>query len=65
MKPLKCALCEVTAEGETVEEWTKALHPHFVEAHADVMKALEEDTPEAKESLVKWMTENKARFAAA
>jgi hypothetical protein len=65
MKTLKCALCEVTAEGETVEEWMKALHPHFVEAHADEMKALEVDSPKAKESLEKWMAENKARFAAA
>ena len=35
MKTLKCDQCEVTAEGETFEEWMKALMPHYMEAHAD------------------------------
>ena len=43
MKTLKCDLCEVTAEGETFEEWMKALMPHYMEAHADVMKNHSED----------------------
>lgn len=58
MKTLKCDLCEVTADGETFEEWMKALQPHYMEAHADVMK----DTSKTKEDHEKWMTENKARF---
>ena len=59
MKTLKCDLCEVTAEGETFEEWMKALQPHYMEAHADVMKSGSEGDRE------KWMSENKARFGAA
>ena len=61
MKTLKCALCEVTAEGETFEEWTEALHPHFMEAHPEVMN----DLTKGKEDREKWMAENKARFEAA
>lgn len=38
MKTLKCDLCEVTAEGETFEEWMKALQPHYGEAHGDVIE---------------------------
>lgn len=56
MKTLKCDLCEVTAEGETFEGWMKALMPHYMQAHADVMKA---STPEDKQ---KWMIDNKTRF---
>ena len=59
MKTLKCDLCEVTAEGETFEEWMKALQPHYMEAHAHVVK----DHGEADRE--KWMAENKARFEAA
>ena len=59
MKTLKCDLCEVTAEGETFEEWMKALMPHYMEAHAEVMKS---STPEDQQ---KWMVENEARFEAA
>jgi len=60
MKTLKCDLCEVTAEGETFEEWMKALMPHYMEVHADVMK----DSSHTKEDKEKWMAENKARFEA-
>ncbi len=35
MKNLKFDLCDVTAEGETFEEWMKALQPHYMQAHAD------------------------------
>ena len=38
MKTLKCDLCNVTADGETFEEWMHALMPHYMQAHADVMK---------------------------
>ena len=60
MKTLKCDLCEVTAEGETFEDWMEALKPHYMTAHADVMK----DPNKTKEDMQKWMTENKARFDA-
>ena len=59
MKILKCDLCEVTAEGETFEKWMKALMPHYMEAHAEVMKT---STPEDQQ---KWMVDNKARFETA
>ncbi len=58
MKTLTCDLCEVTAKGETFEAWVKALHPHYMEAHADVMKNSKEGDGQ------KWMVENKVRFDA-
>ena len=61
MKTLKCDLCEVTAEGETFEEWMNALRPQYCEAHADVMN----DSSKTKEDMENWMTENKVRFEAA
>lgn len=61
MKTLKCDRCEVTAEGETFEEWVKALMSHYAEAHAEVMN----DASQTKEDKEKWMAENKARFEAA
>jgi len=64
MKTLKCDLCEVTAEGETFEEWIKALMPHYMEAHADVMNAHSKDKEEMEKEKEKWMAENKVRFEA-
>ena len=61
MKILKCDLCDVTAEGETFEEWMQALRPHYSEAHADVMS----DAGKTKEDMEQWMAENRARFDAA
>ncbi len=61
MKTLKCDLCEVTAEGETFEEWMKALMLHYMQAHADVMN----DPKNGKVEQEKWMVANKARFEAA
>ena len=61
MKTVKCDLCEVTADGETFEEWMQALMPHYQEAHADVMN----DSSKGKEDMDKWMAENKVRFDAA
>ena len=58
MKTLKCDLCEATEDGETFEEWMKALHPHYMEAHADVIKNASEEKHQ------EWMVENKARFDA-
>ena len=60
MKTLKCDLCEVTAQGETFEEWMSALMPHYMQAHADVMN----DPSKTKDDQQKWMIENKARFDA-
>lgn len=60
MKTLKCDLCEVTAQGETFEEWMMALMPHYMQAHADVMN----DPNNGKEQQMKWMTDNKTRFDA-
>lgn len=60
MKTLKCDLCEATSKGKTFEEWMNALMPHYMEAHADVMK----DPKNGKEEQMKWMEENKARFNA-
>jgi len=59
MKTLTCDLCEHEAQGETFEDWMKALQPHYMEAHADVMK----DGTEEKR--IQWMADNKARFEAA
>jgi len=59
MKILKCDLCEHEAQGGTFEEWMKALRPHYMEAHADVVKDGSEEKRE------KWMSDNKARFGAA
>ncbi|MBT6254326.1 hypothetical protein HOI83_03805 [Candidatus Uhrbacteria bacterium] len=60
MKTLKCDLCDATADGETFEDWMKALMPHYMDAHADVMK----DPSKGEEEKGKWMAENKARFDA-
>jgi len=60
MKTVKCDLCEVTADGETFDEWMQALMPHYKEAHADVMN----DPSKGKEDMDKWMAENKTRFEA-
>ena len=61
MKTLKCDLCEVTVQGETFEDWMKALQPHYMEVHADVMN----DPVNGREEMEKWMTDNNARFDAA
>ena len=61
MKTLKCALCEITADGETFEDWMTALRPHYMEAQADVMN----EPSHGKEEMEKWMADNRARFDAA
>ena len=64
MKTLKCDLCEATAEGETFEEWMKALMPHYMEEHSDVMASHSKDKGEMEKEKEKWMAENKERFDA-
>ena len=61
MKTLTCDLCDHEAQGETFEDWMKALMPHYVEAHADVMN----DPANGEEERQRWMRENRARFDAA
>ncbi len=61
MTTLSCDLCDATAQGETFEAWMKALMPHYMEAHADVMN----DSSKTEADQVKWMVDNKARFEAA
>jgi DnaJ-domain-containing protein 1 len=66
MKTLKCDLCDYEARGETFEEWMEALKPHYAQAHAEFMQAQATKSPEEmKAEMMKWMTENKARFDAA
>jgi len=54
MKTLKCDLCEVTADGETFEEWMDALKPHYAQTHPEVMN----DSSKTKEDMEKWMVDN-------
>ena len=61
MKTLKCDLCDHESQGETFEDWMKALRPHYGEAHADVMS----DSGKTQEDMEKWMAENRARFDSA
>jgi hypothetical protein len=61
MTTLKCDLCDHTAQAETFEEWMKALMPHYMKDHADVMN----DSSKTEEDKEKWMIENRARFDAA
>ena len=66
MKTLKCDLCNHKASGETFEEWMKALMPHYMKVHADVMEKTGKMSKEdQKKHQQKWMVENKARFDAA
>ena len=66
MKKLKCDLCSHEAQGETFEEWMKALMPHYMNAHADMMNNKSNLSKEDMEKeRRKWMAENKARFDAA
>lgn len=65
MKTLKCDLCDAIAQGETFEEWMRALMPHYMQAHAEVMQGKAGLTDaEQKAEQQKWMVENKARFDA-
>ena len=41
-----------------------ALKPHYAEAHADVMANKKGTPDEMRAEMMKWMTENKTRFAA-
>ena len=63
MKTLKCDLCDHEETAETFEVWMKALMPHYMQTHADVMKGkagLSDEDKKAEQQ--KWMVENKARF---
>lgn len=58
MTSLTCDRCEATAEGETFEEWMKALMPHYMSAHADVVN----DSSKSGDAREQWMKDNRARF---
>ncbi len=58
MTTLKCDLCDHVAEGETFEGWVKALMPHYMKDHADVMM----DPNKTEEDKNKWMADNRIRF---
>lgn len=60
MKVLTCDLCDYEAQGNTFEEWMQALHPHYVEKHADVMS----NAAHTEEDMKRWMQDNKKRFDA-
>jgi hypothetical protein len=62
MKSLSCDLCETTAEGETFEEWMKALMPHYTESHADVMQERADNADAAEEARTQWMNDNMTRW---
>ena len=64
MKKLKCDLCDYEAQGETFEEWMNALKPHYTEAHAEVVQSKKGTPEEMKLEMMKWMSDNKARFDA-
>ncbi len=58
MKTLKCDLCDVTAQGETFQEWMKALHPHYMKDHAEVMN----DPKHTQADMEEWMKTMKQAF---
>ena len=47
MKKITCVDCDEQFEGETKEEAMKAMHPHYMEAHKDVMAAANEEKKKA------------------
>lgn len=62
MKSLSCDACQFKAEGETFEDWFKAMHIHYMSQHADLMKAMQS---RPKEEGQQWMADAKAKFDAA
>ena len=65
VKTLKCDLCDHEAQAETFEEWMKALMPHYMEAHAEVMNDESKNKEDMEIEKKKWMAENKASVEAA
>ena len=43
MKKITCLDCDKEFTGESPEEVQKAMHPHYMEAHKDVMEAGNEE----------------------
>lgn len=60
MKKMKCPDCDPSVEtfyeGKTAEEAMKAMYPHYMEEHKDVIASA---TPEKKQA---WMAKFKADF---
>ena len=62
MKSLQCDACAFEAQGNTFEEWFKAMRIHYANDHADLMEAMQQ---QPKEEGTRWMAAAKARFDAA
>ena len=58
MRTITCDLCDYKATWETFEDWMKALKPHYMSAHLDVIN----DPNNWKEEMEKWMVDNRKRF---
>lgn len=56
MKTITCIDCDMQFSGETKEELMKNMHPHYQEAHQDVMKAANEEKMKA------WFVELDSRW---
>lgn len=66
MKTLKCDMCDFEAQGETFEDWMKAIKAHYGKKHAEFMKLQSERSDEDKKvEMHRWDIENMARFDAA
>ncbi len=53
MKTLPCDICDVPVEGETFDEWFKAMHTHYMSEHADLMKDMMSRSKEEGEKELK------------
>jgi len=47
MKEMKCPDCEKTFEAETSDEMMKAMMPHYMSDHKEIMEAGTEESKEA------------------
>ena len=61
MKSLQCDACAFRAQGNTFEEWFKAMQVHYANDHRDLMDAMKQ---RSKEDGARWMVAAKARFDA-
>ena len=56
---MKCPDCEELFTGNTAEEVMQNMHPHYTEAHKDIMATA------TKEKMAAWMKQFHADFEAA
>ena len=59
MKTITCIDCDKQFSGETKEEAMKAMHPHYMEDHKDVMANANEENKK------EWFAELDRRWEAA